>query len=241
MTLVVFSGLYAADSDLFKITVKTDNAGDSNATQFVIGADENHTYNYTLYCDTNDTNNSVVDINDSYTCNYATAGTYQIAIEGVFPAFAVGADAKKLLSVDQWGTQPWRSLHHAFDAASNFQLLASDAPDLSHDTNVTYMFRDATTFNADISTWDVSSVTDMNHMFWGATAFNQDLSAWDVSNVTNMKAMFVETLYDYNIGGWNTSNVTDMSGTFHRLSIFGECFGELLTLIKTSATGIPLT
>ena len=35
----------------------------------------------------------------------------------------------------------------------------------------------------DISKWDVSNVTNMSFMFNGCTSFNQDLSGWDVSKV----------------------------------------------------------
>ena len=37
------------------------------------------------------------------------------------------------------------------------------------------MFSEATAFNADISTWDISSVTDIGSMFSGATAFTGHL------------------------------------------------------------------
>ena len=47
-----------------------------------------------------------------------------------------------------------------------------------------------TSFNQDISGWDVSNVTSMSGMFFLATSFNQDIGDWDVSNVTNMHRMF---------------------------------------------------
>ena len=47
-----------------------------------------------------------------------------------------------------------------------------------------------TSFNGDISEWDVSSVTDMSVMFAYTNNFNQDISDWDVSSVTNMHEMF---------------------------------------------------
>ena len=40
------------------------------------------------------------------------------------------------------------------------------------------MFEDATSFNGDVSNFDLSSVTNMRLMFEGATSFNQDLCAW---------------------------------------------------------------
>ncbi|KAL7535273.1 hypothetical protein ACHAXR_006385 [Thalassiosira sp. AJA248-18] len=52
------------------------------------------------------------------------------------------------------------------------------------------MLSGATSFNDDLSNWNVSSVNDMEYMFYGATSFNDDLSTWDVSSVNYMSGMF---------------------------------------------------
>jgi surface protein len=61
--------------------------------------------------------------------------------------------------------------------------------DISSVTNMDSMFYSASSFNSNISNWNVSSVTDMGYMFYGASSFNSDISRWDVSSVTNMRYM----------------------------------------------------
>jgi surface protein len=86
-----------------------------------------------------------------------------------------------------------------------------------------YMFRSASAFNQDISSWDVSSGINMEYMFVLASAFNQDISAWDVSSVTNMRNMFgFASAFNQDISAWDVSSVTNMDGMFSSASAFDQ-------------------
>jgi uncharacterized repeat protein (TIGR02543 family) len=73
----------------------------------------------------------------------------------------------------------------------------------------------STSFNEDISHWDVSSVTDMRHTFEGAQSFNQNIGDWDVSNVTDMRQMFKDAAsFNQDISGWCVSNIPSEPADF---------------------------
>jgi surface protein len=76
-------------------------------------------------------------------------------------------------------------------------------------TDMNAMFHGASSFNADLSRWDVSSVTDMEGMFYGASSFNSDLSRWDVSSVIYMNAMFYgASSFNSDLSRWEMESVT---------------------------------
>jgi uncharacterized repeat protein (TIGR01451 family) len=150
---------------------------------------------------------------------YASAGTYSVEITGTFPAIRIydldTNDKLKLRSVEQWGDISWQTMYRAFNDAYNLVINATDAPDLSQVTNMSYMFVDAWNFNQSINHWDVSNAEDMAFLFSGATAFNQPLDNWDVSNVTEMAYMFYGALvFNQPINSWDVSSVTGMSFMF---------------------------
>lgn len=94
--------------------------------------------------------------------------------------------------------------------------------DVSSVTNMSRMFYKATSFNGDLSHWDVSSVTNMSLLFYEAESFNKNLSNWNVTNVTNMEAMFRDANhFNQDISNWNVSNVTNMKSMFYN-SYIGE-------------------
>ena len=57
--------------------------------------------------------------------------------------------------------------------------------DISKIDDMSDLFKDKTTFNGDISCWNVVKVTNMNGMFSGATAFNGDIKDWNIASVTD--------------------------------------------------------
>ena len=162
----------------------------------------------------------------SATHTYTTAGSYNVSISGGLTRINLGSDsanAQKLTHIIQWGNMSWTSMESAFKGATNMVYNATDAPDLSGVTSVYGMFRGATSFNGDISSWDVSKVINMREMFRGATSFNQNLSAWDTSNVNYTRTMFYgATSFNGNISGWDVSKVTHMGWMFGGATNFNQ-------------------
>ncbi|MEM6830525.1 MAG: BspA family leucine-rich repeat surface protein, partial [Bacteroidota bacterium] len=134
-----------------------------------------------------------------------------------------GPDKDHLVDVVQWGTTSWSSMQYAFYGCSNLSISALDTPDLSQVSNMRWMFSGASSFNTDITGWDVSNVIDMAHMFSGASSFNQDIGSWDVSRVKRMNVMFSgASSFDQDISSWDVSQVTLMTGMFFNATSFNH-------------------
>ncbi|AJK51385.1 BspA family leucine-rich repeat surface protein [Mycoplasma capricolum] len=75
-------------------------------------------------------------------------------------------------------------------------------------TSLYWLFYGATSFNQDISTWNVSNVENMRYMFDGAYSFNQPIGNWNTSKVIDMGYMFDgATSFNQDLSKWNTSKV----------------------------------
>ena len=170
--------------------------------------------------------NASTNVTGNQTHAYATAGAYVVSISGGFERFHLNGDpanAPGLLSIDQWGDAQWTSMEGAFRGAVNMEYNAADAPDLSGVTSMASMFRSASSFNGDLSSWNVSSVEGMAGMFWGASSFNQTLNGWDVSSVEGMTEMFFgASSFDRPLNGWDVSSVNNTDSMFASASSFNQ-------------------
>src|SRR5690554_3580524 len=123
LLLLLFIGFQASaqQEDYFITTWKTDNDGISNNTSITIPTYIGETYEY----DVSWNNDGVWEtgFTGDATHDYGVAGTYTVAIRGVFPRiyFNNEGDSRKIISIDQWGTISWNSMANAFYGCWNVE------------------------------------------------------------------------------------------------------------------------
>ncbi|BAV94907.1 BspA family leucine-rich repeat surface protein [Ichthyobacterium seriolicida] len=174
---------------------------------------------------------------------YKAAGDYIVTITGKIDGFNFSmahSDSTKIIAITSWGDLKFGSNQgRYFKYCSELKSLPSEAPNLEGITEMGQMFEGATSFNSNISSWDVSKITNMEGMFDGAKAFNSNISNWDVSNVTNMGGMFSYTdNFNQDISGWNVSNVTEFSGMFNSAKAFNQDLSSWKVQKTTDITDI---
>ena len=219
------------DTD-FVFTVDTRKPGSSD-TRFVIPTRGNG-YNYTVDCNNDGTIEAAAQTG-SYTCSYATPGVYTIRIGGVFPEFYLnnGGDKLKMISIDQWGKNKWRSLVASFYGAANMDVKAIDTPDLSQTDSIYSVFRGNTSLKGENAnwSWNTSTITNMGSAFSDTENFNQNIGSWDVSNVVFAGGLF-NNATAFNNGGsdsiknWNTGKMTAMNAMFQNAVKFNQPIGS---------------
>jgi len=202
-----------ASVESFVTTWKTDNPGTSDSTAITVpmmgGPYEVDWNNDGIYDESG--------LTGAVTHYFGVADTYTVRIRGTydFIRFDDGGDRQKIISLDQWGTQTWTTMERAFYGAANLLIPASDTPNLSVVSDMSYMFANTGIADPDISGWDTSNVTDMSHMFADTANADPDISGWDTSNVTDMSYMFLYAdSANPDTGNWNTSSVDNMQQMF---------------------------
>jgi len=149
------------------------------------------------------------------THTYTTGGIYTVTISGTINTFrfANTGDRRKITDVSNWGGFVL-SNNSIFKGCVNLDISATDAPIITP-TSFNGLFYQCTSLTTpDFSAWDTSTVTDTRSMFYQATSFNGDVSTWDMSNVIyiginqNFAGMFESaTAFAGDISNWDLSSV----------------------------------
>lgn len=152
-----------------------------------------------------------------YAKTYPTAGTYRVTIKGT-RANTVVVESEFLTKVLGFGRL----------SVANYQFKSSRLTQVPNKLiagiyDLQSMFSGCSSFNQDISGWDMSQVQNLANMFNGCTAFNQNLAAWNTSAVLNMYRTFYGcSSFNQDIGLWLTSNVNNMAEMFSGASKFNQ-------------------
>lgn len=227
--LITITGSHAVaqsgEQEPFITIWQTDNEGETEDDQIAIPV-EGSGYDITIeWGDGSQTEWKDGDSIEDLTHTYSSPGTYTVYIFGYFPRifFNNEGDKEKILSVEHWGDIQWQTMERAFYGASNLEITATDAPDLSGVTSMERMFRDAISMNSDLNHWDVSTITSMDYLFFNANSFNGDVSSWDTGNVAHMRWMFNRAdSFNRDISAWNTSSVMSMREMFLNADSFDQ-------------------
>ena len=93
-------------------------------------------------------------------------------------------------------------------------------------TETTNLFQNNSTFNDDISSWDMSGVVNMMRMFDGASGFNQNINSWDVSGVYYFTDIFRgANAFNQPLDQWDMSSALWTNGMFSGASAFNQPVG----------------
>ena len=77
-----------------------------------------------------------------------------------------------------------------------------------------------------ISTWNTCGVTEMSNLFRGASSFNEDISGWQVDSVTSMQNMFAyASSFNQDLGRWRVDNVKMFWGFVVGATTFDQDLG----------------
>jgi surface protein len=170
---------------------------------------------------------------------YAEAGTYEVQVSGNAVLWTATDVTDKMVAVSTFGELPLVSLNGAYAGQTSLTTVPSILPPSV--LNISNMFSGCTSFNEDLSGWDVTNVTEMEGTFEGAILYNQDLSGWNVSNVTNFARMFKGAIaFAQDVEPWDTSNATGMAEMFNGAAAYGadqDLTGWNVTLVPPSHLG----
>ena len=190
--------------------------------------------------DWGDGDSEIANTTANYIHTYSSEGTYTVKLSGLslngFNSTNNTARAAKLTEVVSWGTLGITNLNSACYQCSNLTSVAAIPPGV---TDTGGMFYNASSFNQDISSWDMSAVITTVGMFSFASSFNQDIGSWDMSAAEELDEMFFgASVFDQDIGSWDVSSATGMTYMFASATNFNQNLsGWCVSLIGSKPEG----
>ena len=210
----------------FIFTIDTKKPGSASDT-FVLPCGNIGVYNATIEWG-DGTTSTITSYNDpDLTHVYSTPGIYTVKVLGTLPhiRFNSGGDSLKLMSINNWGNNEWRTMSGSFRSCSNLEIYATDVPNTSLVTSLTSTFQGCTSLTSfSMKNWDLSSCTTFGGGYQGT--FNNctsmvtfDFTGCKLNTTTNitMREAFWGCSSLSSVVGFNTvdtSKVTSLYYTF---------------------------
>ena len=238
---VVFGPRNPPPSPLFKMTIDTTQAGSASDTFVLPLATPNpDIYPTNVLIDWGDgTSDTITSRTDpALTHVYSSSGNYQVTLDGEWTGiqFANIGDKLKLSSIDNWGSNQWKTMNGAFNGCSNMVGAYTDSPDTSLVNYMAGAFKGCINFNSPVN-FDTSDCTGFSSMFSGCINFNQEVNFDFSSGGGATTYMFLNcTNFDSSV------TITNSSGITSTLRMFQGCtiFNSVVTMDTSSVTNMGL-
>ena len=187
---------------------------------------------------------------------YATAGTYETKVTGLYPGIAFGKidNGAVLTDVISWGDQVYESFANAFEGVNSINGTSTGtwsvrtSPNLTACTGFEYCFKDAigldlgfSAGSGRIGNWDTSFVNNFEECFaYSVVTAGQNaptIGSWDMGNAINLKGMFENVTWSsLGIGAWNFGVAQDFRRMFSGAANYNEDLNSWGSFGSTTAT-----
>lgn len=199
-----------------RLTVEGDFPS-TNDHQVQLPLSANGTYDFTVQWGDGNSDTITSHADPAKLHTYDDPGSYTVTIAGQYEGFsfdpgpADSPDANKITDISSFGPLKLGDGRAYFYDCKNLNFTATDAPDLSGTTDLSFAFYAAEIFNSPIGHWNVSGVQNMNNMFQ-YSVFDQDLSDWEVTSLESAEEMAISgtlSTANYNalLTSWAAQNV----------------------------------
>ena len=144
---------------------------------------------------------------------YSVSGTYDVIITGELGylwSFSNAGDKSKLITFGNKGNTTLTTLH--FSGCNNFTGFTTLEDFKAKSTNIDQAFRSCSSFDSDLSLWDMIGVLSCSNMFQACLNFNGNISTWNVSTIVNFASfLFQSSSFDQDLSLWNPASCTSMN------------------------------